>query len=253
MPTIQNLDTIGEPFTVLSKVDSTNNYAMALLQNQLAMHGSTYFSHYQTAGKGQRGKSWQATEGLNLLQSVVLDASPFNISNPFSLSVIVANACYDFYKTFAGEGTSIKWPNDIYWNDRKAGGILIENLIKGTSWSWAVAGIGININQTSFDDSIPNPISLKQITGKHFDTVQLGRELCTWINKHYKQFLLQGFKPAFEYYNQHLYKKNEAVRLKRNRAAFYCTIKGVSGQGDLLVEGCGWEKFVFGEVEWVLK
>ncbi len=224
---------------------------MAMVQNQLAAHGTVYFTHLQTAGKGQRGKAWKATAGLNLMQSVVLDASPFNIGNPFTLSAIVANACYDFYKAYAGDETCIKWPNDIYWNDRKAGGILIENVIKGSTWTWAVVGIGININQTNFDEDIPNAVSLKQITGKEFNPVELGKELCTWLDKHYKQFLTQGFRSAFHHYNDHLYKKNELVRLRRNNVVFDCTVKRVTEQGDLLVDGCAWEKFVFGEVEWI--
>ena len=82
---------------------------------------------------------------------------------------------YDFFNFYAIDETSIKWPNDIYWRDRKAGGILIENILQGKKWKFAIVGIGININQTLFPASLPNPVSLKQITGKTFNVVELGK------------------------------------------------------------------------------
>jgi BirA family transcriptional regulator, biotin operon repressor / biotin---[acetyl-CoA-carboxylase] ligase len=231
-------------------VDSTNNYAMAQIHNGLAEHGSTWFALSQTAGKGQRGKQWIATEGLNIMQSSVLNASVFHLSNPFTLTVTVANACCEFFSKYAGSETSIKWPNDIYWRDRKAGGILIENLIRGNRWTWAVAGVGININQTDFTD-LPNPVSLKQITSKTYDPVELGMELCSYMDKHYQQYLETGFLPALESYNERLYCKGETVQLRKDNVVFSCTIKEVEENGDLIVENSSWDRFSFGEVEWI--
>src|SRR5688572_2022740 len=168
---------IGQPFTILSSVDSTNNYAMARVQAGLAQHGAAWFAHEQTAGKGQRNKHWLTNPSENILLSVVLQPFTLTASEQFLLSASVALACCDFYKNYAGEETSIKWPNDLYWRDRKAGGILIENNFRGSEWVFAIAGIGININQTSFDPALPNPVSLKQITGKNFNVIQLAREL----------------------------------------------------------------------------
>jgi BirA family transcriptional regulator, biotin operon repressor / biotin---[acetyl-CoA-carboxylase] ligase len=247
-----NSPTIGKPFIQLVKVDSTNNYAMAQIHNGLAQHGSTWFALSQSAGKGQRGKRWNAAEGLNILQTTILDASAFNLSNPFALTMVVSNACCEFFSTYAGDETSIKWPNDIYWRDRKAGGILIENVIRGTRWMWALAGTGININQTAFID-LPNPVSLKQVTGKNYDSVQLGMELCTHLDRHYNHYLEKGAAPALEIYNQHLYKKDQKVHLKKDNISFECTIKGVDMNGDLLVGDCSYERFSFGEVEWLRK
>jgi BirA family biotin operon repressor/biotin-[acetyl-CoA-carboxylase] ligase len=243
---------IGKNYIQLAKVDSSNNYAMAQIHNGLAEHGDTYFASSQTAGKGQRGKQWRTSEGLNIAQSTILNVSIFNLNKPFELTAVIANACCEFFSKYAGDETYIKWPNDIYWRDRKAGGILIENVIRGNKWLWAVVGIGININQTAFID-LPNPVSLKQITGKNYDTIELGKEMCTYLDKHYQFFLQQGFQPAFELYNQKLYKKGNEVKLKKDALTFNCIINSVAENGDLLVEKSAWDKFTFGEVEWIIQ
>ncbi|MFA6609111.1 MAG: biotin--[acetyl-CoA-carboxylase] ligase, partial [Candidatus Paceibacterota bacterium] len=162
----------------LAVVESTNIYAMDLLQANLAGHGAAFFAHQQTSGKGQRGKSWTTEPGQNIALSVIIDVSFLTITRQFPLSSMVAAASYDFFSNYAGDETRIKWPNDIYWRDRKAGGILIENLVRGNNWQGAVAGIGINLNQTGFQASVRNPVSLKQITGKQYNPVEMARELC---------------------------------------------------------------------------
>ena len=119
---------IGEPFIELSEVDSSNNYAMQQVQAQMAAHGFTCFAHFQKAGKGQRGKEWITERGQNILMSCVVEPSFLSIDNQFILNAAVALACFDLFNLYAIDKTSIKWPNDIYWEDRKAGGILVENV-----------------------------------------------------------------------------------------------------------------------------
>ena len=159
-------------FVILDVVHSTNNYAMENVHARMAKHGKAYFSTNQIAGKGQRGKVWEAEKGQNIALSIVLEPSMLSIVQQFRLSTVVSLACFNFLSKYAGEETSIKWPNDIYWRDRKAGGVLIENILQGKDWKYSVVGIGININQTIFDPALPNPVSLKQITGKTFDPVE---------------------------------------------------------------------------------
>lgn len=243
---------IGQPFIQFDTINSTNSYAIDSLQANLAAHGTTYFAHHQTAGKGQRGKEWVTEPSSNIILSVIVDATGLAIHQQFTLSVAVALACCDFFNTYAGDETSIKWPNDIYWRDRKAAGILIENIIKGNAWQWAVVGIGININQTTFSDKTKNPVSLKQITGKQFDTVLLAKELCECLEKRYLQLLNNNFTDLLEEYNKHLYKAGQTVKLKRDTAAFSCTIQEVNASGQLLVAGAAKDYFEFGEVEWML-
>ncbi len=243
---------IGQPFIQFDAIASTNSYAIDRLQANLAAHGTAYFAHSQTAGKGQRGKQWVTEPGSNIILSVVVDCTALLIHHQFRLSAAVALACHDFYSQFAGDETTIKWPNDIYWRDRKAAGILIENIIRGNDWSWAVIGIGMNINQTTFWGEAKNPVSLKQITGQNFDLVKMAKALCNCLEKRYQQLLSDDFKKLLNDYNFHLYNAKQEVSLKKDSAVFKCVIGGVNEYGQLLVTGAAQESFSFGEVEWVI-
>jgi BirA family biotin operon repressor/biotin-[acetyl-CoA-carboxylase] ligase len=138
------------PFIILSHVESTNNYAMAKVHSGINVPETCFLAFSQTAGKGQRGKQWNTAAGENITMSIILSA-PAHKTNPFVFSAGMALACYDFIKEINIEDVSIKWPNDVYIGDRKAGGILIETVYKGSSWEWAIVGIGINMNQIQFD------------------------------------------------------------------------------------------------------
>ncbi len=236
----------------LTVVESTNIYAMERLQANLAVHGTTFFAHHQTAGKGQRGKTWSAEPGSNIAMSVIIDCSFLSLAKQFPLSVMAAVACHDLFNKYATGETCIKWPNDIYWRDRKAAGILIENQVRGNEWPAAVVGVGMNINQTVFSETLRNPVSLKQITGKDHDPVTIAKELCGCLELRYVQLKKGGSEDLLRYYNDHLFKRGEKVRLKNNSAAFYCTIDHVSEDGELFVKDGPRESFQFGEVEWVL-
>ena len=243
----------GSSFVVLKQVDSTNNYAMAMVHAGMAKHGNAWFSSHQTAGKGQRGKSWVTEEGHNIALSVVLTPHKLKIIHPFQLSAAVALASFDFFSSYAGDEVQIKWPNDIYWRDRKAGGILIENKFSGNQWKWAVIGIGININQTQFDDSLVNPVSLTQITGKIFNPEELAKELHESILKRTSQLLTKSYDTMLEEYNRYLYKRQQSIRLKKDNMVFETVVKGVSAKGQLLTLDAMERHFEFGEVEWIIQ
>ena len=209
------------PVIELLSVDSTNNYALKLLKQhnlterqEIARHGTAIFAHEQYAGKGQRGKAWQSLKGENIHLSVVLDPQKTGLHQQFILIAIVALAVRRFFDRYAQSDITIKWPNDIYFMNRKAGGILIENSISGSEWKWAVAGIGLNINQTDFEPGIAKrAVSLKQITGRSFNCFELAKELRNDILQAYDNYdantadVLAG-------YNRFLYKKNERLLLK---------------------------------------
>jgi len=239
-------------FIILDTVDNTNNYAMAKVHAGLANHGKAYFCGLQTAGKGQRGKIWQTSEGVNIALSIVLDVYTFNASQQFQLSIAVALGCYDFFKKYAGDETSIKWPNDIYWRDRKAGGILIENVFHGNEWRFAVAGIGININQPYFDAALQNPVSLKQITGKVFDSVELAKELHQSVLRRFEKLETEGIDKLLTEYNQLLFSIDKKVKLKKDSIIFDATIKGVTEHGELITFDGIERRFIFGDVSWIL-
>ena len=278
----------GGHLTILESVDSTNNYAMAKVRTGLAKHGDGYFAMAQSSGKGQRGKTWVTEPGTNIILTLVMQASPLQLTRQFQFSAAIALAVHDFFGLYAGDETTIKWPNDIYWRDRKAGGILIENIIgsresgagsqsrevntqeslavvresgaglqtidsqlmTAQSWQWAIVGMGININQTVFPENIRNAVSLKQITGKDWSVIELAQELCTHTLNRYDQ-LLAGNNPLQEYNNQ-LFKKGQTAVFKKGSRIFEAKVKEVDMAGDLVLITASEEHFSFGEVEWVL-
>jgi BirA family biotin operon repressor/biotin-[acetyl-CoA-carboxylase] ligase len=249
---------IGHPFVELESVDSTNNYAMALIHAGLTSQGTVYFAHEQTRGKGQRGKTWFSTKGENILLSAVLEPVFLQPTEQFTLSMAIALAAYDFLSQQTQGEWSIKWPNDLYWRDRKAGGILIESVCRGREWLFAVAGIGININQTHFPKKAIHAVSLKQITGSEFSAVALARDLCQHIDTRYRALAKKPVGELLNEYNEHLFRRGQSVQLKKNDESFTAIIHGVSATGQLLIlsdSGNGnhkEESYDFGEVEWLL-
>ncbi len=237
---------------LIDSVDSTNNYAMQKVHAGLAKHGLACFAKEQTQGKGQRGKSWLGQPGQNIAMSLVLQPSFLKTNQQFYLSMATALACYDFFKCIADEEIKIKWPNDLYWRDRKAGGILIENVLQGNDWKWAIVGIGININQTEFDASLPNPGSLKKIKNSNYDVIALAEKLYHFVMKRFEKLATNNLEALQQEYNQHLYKLNQAVKLRKDNIVFETTVKEVSGNGQLKTKDVIERAFNFGDVEWIL-
>lgn len=252
------------PFIELQSVDSTNNYARGLIGSSRLPDGQedlrdgmVIFAHEQTRGKGQMGKNWLAEKEANLIMSLLLRPAQLPVSKQFQLIASVAVAVQEFFAQYAGEDTRIKWPNDLYWQDRKAGGILIESVLgagagKEPGWNWAIIGIGININQVRFDPELKNPVSLKQITGKNYDPVELAKQLQASILQSFQQLLEKGFDQVYARYLSALYKKDQPVKLKKENRVFEAVIRSVSPDGKLVVQHALEERFSFGEVEWVL-
>ena len=258
-----SMATVASTFNVLQSVDSTNNYAMAKVHAGMAKHGDSFFTMQQTNGKGQRGKHWVGSKDQNIAISIVIEPSLLSLSQQFQLSAAVALGTFYFFSNHAGNETSIKWPNDIYWRDRKAAGILIENVIGSQGlqlpgqnnmiWKYAVAGIGVNINQTQFDGALANPISLKQITGKHFDCTELAKQLQQMVLTAVDEVLNGSFEKILQQYNEHLFKKGCSVQLKKDSVLFEATIQSVNEAGQLLTTDVPNNHFNFGTIEWVLK
>ena len=243
---------VTNPLIILISVDSTNNYAMGMVRDGLAKHGEAWFSYEQTHGKGRRGKMWKAEKGKNVILTIVVTTRFLTVYQQFYLSVAVSLACLEFYKKYAGDETKIKWPNDIFWNDRKAGGILIENVVKGNDWQWAIIGIGININQTEFSvDGVFVPVSLKQITGREYDVIALANELYEMVMKKYDALKNNQFDKMLIEYNQILFGLNKKVKLKKDNIIFETTVKGVTPHGKLITYSSMEKQFDFDEVEWL--
>ena len=235
----------------LDIVDSTNNYAMGLVHAGVAQHGTVVFTHYQNKGKGQRGKSWESEPGANLSFSIILQPHFLLPAQMFQLLAVTALSVRQVLEKYIGDEAKIKWPNDLYWRDRKTGGILIENVLRGTQWQWAIAGIGINVNQTTFGQ-LHNPVSIKQIIGKETPIKELAQAIHTNLLHSVAELEKEGFEEFLQQYNRLLYKQGEQVTLKKGNRSFTTTINGVSRQGQLQTGIEREENFDFGEVEWVL-
>jgi BirA family biotin operon repressor/biotin-[acetyl-CoA-carboxylase] ligase len=242
----------GKTFVILTETDSTNNHAMDSLRKGEALDNTVFFALKQTQGKGQRGKKWVSGSSENIILSLIWDAEGFNIHKPFELSAIVALACQSLLERYAIEGVSIKWPNDIYWNDRKAGGILIENIIRNDKWEKAIIGIGLNINQVVFPPMERKVVSLRQITGKEHDPVLLARELCKELDHWRDLFFQKGFEGLLKQYNQCLFARGTAVKFKRGNAIIQALVEEVDKDGMLVVTHSFQDKWAHGTVEWRL-
>src|SRR5574344_8851 len=156
------------PIKYFESLESTNQYCELLDLNQIEEF-TIICAREQTAGIGQRGNHWESEAGKNLTFSLILHPSFLDVSDQFKLTKILSLALCDYVEgqlnnALLNDKVHIKWPNDIYVNDKKIGGILSTLRISGTKIQSAICGIGLNINQTSFSDWIPNPISLAQLT-----------------------------------------------------------------------------------------
>jgi BirA family transcriptional regulator, biotin operon repressor / biotin---[acetyl-CoA-carboxylase] ligase len=257
LPQPSNTNLIGSTFIELQSIDSTNNYARQQIHASLAQNGTAIFSHEQVAGKGQRGRFWASERNLNIALSIIIKPLSIPLTAQFQLSACAAVSVQEVFQKYIGEACKIKWPNDLYWQDRKAGGILIESIVSsgesGTgNWEWAIIGIGININQTTFPADLPNPVSLKQITGQEYDPILIAKEICSSLDKNYQHLVTAGFDSIYEAYNLNLYKRNNKVKLKKDNRLFDATIKKVSPSGQLITEHGIEEVLDFGAVEWII-
>ena len=203
---------LGAPLIELSTIDSTNIYAMAQIKAGLAKSGSCYTADFQTNGKGQHGRVWESSKGQNLLCSYILELNTLDAlkkwtpADQIGFSAAIALGARAFFAAFAGSETKIKKPNDIYFSDRKAGGILIENLVRGQEWTWTVIGIGMNINQSAFSSAAvnkvsSNPISLQEITNKNWDVKQMQQHLSDALNIAIQDWMMEGDEKTIQAFN----------------------------------------------------
>ncbi|MEP7252268.1 MAG: biotin--[acetyl-CoA-carboxylase] ligase, partial [Ginsengibacter sp.] len=152
---------------------------------------------------------------------------------------------------YTNEEIKIKWPNDLFINDRKAGGILIENVIQGQLWQWCIIGIGINIIQDKFQENIERATSLKQTTGKSYNPVNLAKELHSIVLSKIAELQEGRYKKMLTEYNTRLFGRHKRVKLKKGSIVFETLIEEVSPSGELITNGAIGQAFKFDEVEWI--
>lgn len=244
---------IGHPFHILDEIDSTNNYAMEQVNSGQVTSGTAWFTSNQTAGKGTRGKQWLAQPGDISALTIALQPAMLPLSRQFMLSVAVALGACDFFTSHAGDESIIKWPNDIYWRDRKAGGILIENVLRGSLWQYAIIGIGLNINQAAFPPHLPNAVSLRQITGKTRPAVEAAKELCAFLDTRIRLLQPANFDTLLTEYKSRLFRWQQPALYRKDGEIFEGIIRDVLPDGHLCLEKEGEIlQLGFGEIEFIL-
>lgn len=226
---------IGKVFLRFPVLSSTNDYALNLVSKSRPIDGTVISAAYQIAGKGQSGNIWQSQKGLNVILSIILYPSFLNARQQFLLSQAVSLAILDFISTFTPH-VSIKWPNDIYIGHNKIAGILIQNSLKSIQIRSSVIGIGININQTEFKQTILKATSLKIETGNTFQIDRLEEKLCKAIEKRYIQLKAGNFKKLNEDYLEAMYLFDQmAFFQKKDKTTFKGKIIGTSDLGRLKI------------------
>lgn len=242
----------------IESTDSTNNEAKRLPAND---NLAVVTAYGQTAGRGQRGNSWHSTPGLNLTFSILVrwgrDGVPeMPAKEQFAISRIATVSLAGLLAT-RGIRASIKWPNDIYVNDRKICGILIENTINGDKVSSSIIGIGLNVNETDFPASLPNPTSVKCEYGRETDI----RDFLNEYIGHFDSCLTasgtaEGRKMLEEKYLQEMYRKDVSHRYTDTRSGkeFTGVIRGVAPNACLLMENeeGGLQEFAFKEISYII-
>ena len=254
MHTIENTLFIGKIVQQFAELGSTNEYAVNLISKSNPSEGTVISAYNQTNGRGQIGSKWDTEAGSNLTLSVILYPNFLEASRQFLLSQAIALGVFDCLKTYISSGLALKWPNDIYHLDKKAGGILLQSGLKGSRLMWCVAGIGINVNQIDFNPSLPNPTSLKTICGADIDLEELTAKICQQLEFRYLQLKNGHFEKIQSDYLQNCYRFMEESLFERpNLEVFSGKITGVDPIGKLMItHSNGEESFGMKEVRFVI-
>ena len=170
----------------IEETNSTNNLLREMNRKEKLPEGFVLYTDFQTAGKGQVGNSWEAENGMNLLFSMVLYPKQIPLDRIFLISQLVSLGVKNSLDRLT-TGVTVKWPNDIYWNEKKLAGILIENSLQGNKINAVTIGVGLNVNQKVFLSDAPNPVSLLQILGREVDRNELLESVCEEILLLYKE------------------------------------------------------------------
>ena len=211
---------------------STNLYANSLPPD--SHEGTIVIADFQSQGRGQGGNSWESEEGKNLTFSILLKPHFLKATGQFYIAIIISLALADFVSLFI-DNVFIKWPNDIYVNDSKIGGILIENSIDGLYISQTIAGIGLNINQKKFLSNAPNPISFTQLTNEEYDIEDMLDTLKDIIEYRYIMLKEREYKTIDENYLSILYRFGQKAHYQTGNETFTGTITGVESTGELII------------------
>jgi BirA family biotin operon repressor/biotin-[acetyl-CoA-carboxylase] ligase len=227
---------VGQNLVTLKEVDSTNNFLKTILSNSKPVpEGTVIMAETQFAGRGQHQNTWHAEPGKNLTFSILLNPFFIDAANQFDVTRVISIGVFEALYPLLGNKLKIKWPNDIYYGDKKLGGMLIENVLKGGQIKNSVIGIGLNINQENFADSAGNATSVKQILHKDYDLKNILSEICNNIEAYYLNLKAGRTDMIRKTYLSRLYWLNERRKFESNGEVFEGTIINVEDNGLLVV------------------
>lgn len=240
----------------LTSTKSTNEYLHDLISTDDSLsEGLVVWSDYQTAGKGQIENAWESESGKNLTFSMLFFPSFLPVTDQFLLSQFVSLGIVDYLVNDIGlKDVSIKWPNDIYWKNKKICGILIENLLMGHTISHTIVGIGLNVNQKKFLSDAPNPVSISNATKRTFNLETEMPKLIESIKTRYLQLIKGDYEAIRELYFHSLYHGDNFCYYEDENGSFAAKIDSVSNDGILSLRLVSGEirKYAFKEVSFII-
>lgn len=219
----------------LSEARSTNSSLREWLTRERLPEGSVIVAENQVAGRGQIGNSWESEPGQNLTFSAVLYPDCLPANQQFFISQIASLSVKEALEAYVDD-LSVKWPNDIYWNDRKICGMLIENDLAGSYLYSSIIGIGINVNQTDFRSDAPNPVSLRQITGKVYDKDEILDRFLSRFYQYYLSLLQEQYDLIRERYRSALYRGRGYHPYRDDHGPFEARIDRIEPTGHLVLQ-----------------
>lgn len=219
----------------LNAIDSTNTYLRQLSNNEGLDDYTVVSAKSQTNGRGQMGAKWAAEPSKNLTVSVFKDVSFLEVEQQFYVSIVVALAIRKTLKHFGLPKVKVKWPNDILSDSKKVCGVLIENVIKQNELKGCIIGVGLNVNQTNFNQ-LPKGSSMSLMTGKPFDLDEVLITLITQLKVHFKLLEKGKFEILMDRYDAALFRKKKPSTFKDVEGNLFTgIINGVSNTGSLVV------------------
>lgn len=237
----------------LQSVASTNNYLKDLLSAEDVEEYTVVYTDMQTCGRGQQNNNWESEDGKNILFSMVVFPQFVRAGKQFVISQIASLAVKDTLSEYV-DNITIKWPNDIYWNEKKICGILIENSLIDDSILHSVIGIGVNINQEIFRSNAPNPVSLKQITNKTYDTKTILDAIAKRIRLYFNDLRSGNSTSIVSKYKQSLFRRDGYHLFNDGKQNFKAKIEDIEPSGILVLKTDSGKchRFAFKEVKFVL-
>lgn len=222
----------------LASVDSTNLWMQDRINQQKTIINQVVCAEYQTGGRGMGENRWHSEKGQNLLFSLGMDASFIPASEQFLITQMIALAIVDeLSDRIDPKKISIKWPNDIFFEAKKLGGILISNTIRASSMDQSVIGVGLNINEINFPEWIPRPVSLRLIRKQEFDVLAMLKGILERFSFRKEQAKnSEGVLRITQDYHQKLFRLDEWHFFEVEDARIELKIKGIGDYGMLILE-----------------